>query len=150
MKLVHVFFCFSEESLNGEFFFFRFFGSVHTEGLNFFLPPSRPSHLGNSAEFTEFYRFILSSTRFNACLISGVSIDAVRAESVTNRLSHTALGRFFERWVSNFIMDGANLTFVNLEEADFYGMELKGQKPVHVSYFIDGVGDEGVVLVTPK
>ena len=47
-------------------------------------------------------------------------------------------------------MYGANLTFVNLEEADFYGMELKGQKPVHVSYFIDGVGDEGVVLVTPK
>lgn len=51
--------------------------------------------------------------------------------------------------VSDFIIYGANLTFVNLEEASFYGLELNGQKPVHVSYLIDGIGDEGVVLVAP-
>ncbi|KAL6342687.1 hypothetical protein AAG906_013093 [Vitis piasezkii] len=55
-----------------------------------------------------------------------------------------------ERWrVSDFIIYRANLTFVNLEEASFYGLELNGQKPVHVSYLIDGIGDEGVVLMAP-
>ncbi|KAF8393998.1 hypothetical protein HHK36_020200 [Tetracentron sinense] len=42
--------------------------------------------------------------------------------------------------LSDFIMYGSNLTFVNLEEADLYGLELKGQKPVFVNYMIDGVG----------
>ncbi|KAM1120028.1 hypothetical protein EV1_043758 [Malus domestica] len=43
----------------------------------------------------------------------------------------------------------AKLTFVNLEEAEIYGLELKGQKPVYTSYGISGVGDEGLVLVLP-
>lgn len=51
--------------------------------------------------------------------------------------------------VSDIIVYGANLTFVNMEEASFYELELQEQKPVHVAYFIDGVGDEGVVLVAP-
>ncbi|XP_061988150.1 protein ECERIFERUM 2-like [Rosa rugosa] len=50
---------------------------------------------------------------------------------------------------SDFIAYGANLTFVNLEEAEIYGLELKGQKPVYANYSINGVGDEGVVLVLP-
>ncbi|GAV66843.1 Transferase domain-containing protein [Cephalotus follicularis] len=49
----------------------------------------------------------------------------------------------------DFIVYGANLTFVNLEEANIYGLELKGQGPEFVNYIIDGVGDEGVVLVLP-
>ena len=69
-------------------------------------------------------------------------------EAVDERgMIEEAVGR--DGGVSDLIVYGANLTFVNLEEADFYGLELKGQKPVHVSYFIDGVGDEGVVLVAP-
>ena len=92
MKLVHGFFFFSEESLKGKFFI-CFFDSIRTKGFDFFLPPS---HLGNSAEFTKFYRFIPSSTRFNVCLVSGVGIDAVRAESVTNRSSLIGLDQFFE------------------------------------------------------
>ncbi|KAF8393995.1 hypothetical protein HHK36_020197 [Tetracentron sinense] len=51
--------------------------------------------------------------------------------------------------LSDFIMYGSNLTFVNLQEADLYGLELKGQKPVFVNYMIDGVGNEGVILVLP-
>lgn len=54
-----------------------------------------------------------------------------------------------ENGLSDVIMYGANLTFVDLEEATFYDMKLKGQNPVHVSYSVDGVGGEGVVLVLP-
>ncbi|KAL3733056.1 hypothetical protein ACJRO7_022560 [Eucalyptus globulus] len=49
----------------------------------------------------------------------------------------------------DFIAYGANLTFVNLEGADVYGLELKGQKPIFASYAMSGVGDEGVVLILP-
>lgn len=37
---------------------------------------------------------------------------------------------------SDFIAYGARLTFVDLEEANIYGFELEGQKPVHVNYEI--------------
>lgn len=50
---------------------------------------------------------------------------------------------------SDFIIYGANLTFVNMEGADIYGLKLQGEKPVFVSYSINGVGEEGVVLVLP-
>ncbi|KAI3470028.1 hypothetical protein Pfo_026691 [Paulownia fortunei] len=49
----------------------------------------------------------------------------------------------------DFIIYGVNLTFVNLEEVKFYEFEYKEQRPVSVSYRIDGVGDQGVVLVLP-
>ncbi|KAL3507273.1 hypothetical protein ACH5RR_032655 [Cinchona calisaya] len=51
--------------------------------------------------------------------------------------------------LADFVVYGANLTFVNFQEANFYGFEYNGQKPVYVSYVIDGVGDEGAVLVLP-
>lgn len=44
---------------------------------------------------------------------------------------------------------GTNLTFVNLEGADVYGLEINGHKPVYANYTIKGVGDEGAVLVLP-
>ncbi|KAJ8773320.1 hypothetical protein K2173_028497 [Erythroxylum novogranatense] len=47
------------------------------------------------------------------------------------------------------ILYGENLTFVNLEEAGVYDLELKEQKPVFANYTIRGVGDEGIVLVLP-
>ncbi|KAI3676880.1 hypothetical protein L1987_86494 [Smallanthus sonchifolius] len=49
----------------------------------------------------------------------------------------------------DFLIYGANLTFVDLSDASFYEMEVRGQKPVHVDCFIDNIGDEGVVLVLP-
>ncbi|XP_039053249.1 protein ECERIFERUM 26-like isoform X2 [Hibiscus syriacus] len=51
---------------------------------------------------------------------------------------------------SDFIVYGANLTFVNLEGADLYGLQLKGLKPVFVNYMINGVGDEGTCLIVPS
>lgn len=51
--------------------------------------------------------------------------------------------------VSDFIVYGANLTFVNWEDVDFYGFEVQGHKPDCVNYNIQGVGDEGAVLVLP-
>ncbi|KAA8527905.1 hypothetical protein F0562_035226 [Nyssa sinensis] len=54
-----------------------------------------------------------------------------------------------DQGLSDFIMYGANLTFVDLEHVNLYGLEFKGQKPIHANYTIDGVGDGGVVLVLP-
>ena len=55
------------------------------------------------AESTEFGRFFSSLTDFyrvsnrsTPSLVSGIGIDAVRAESVTNRPSRIELGQFFE------------------------------------------------------
>ncbi|PIA56200.1 hypothetical protein AQUCO_00700509v1 [Aquilegia coerulea] len=50
---------------------------------------------------------------------------------------------------SDFIVYGANLTFVDLEDANLYGLKFKGQEPVFTNYYIDGAGKEGVVLVLP-
>ncbi|KAJ0093155.1 hypothetical protein Patl1_26069 [Pistacia atlantica] len=52
-----------------------------------------------------------------------------------------------ENGVGDFIVYGANLTFVNMEEADVYGLELKAD---FVSFGIQGVGDEGSVVVMPE
>ncbi|GMJ02527.1 ECERIFERUM 2 [Hibiscus trionum] len=51
---------------------------------------------------------------------------------------------------SDFIVYGANLTFVNMEGANLYGLELKGLKPLFVNYMINGVGDEGTFLIFPS
>ncbi|KAJ9674028.1 hypothetical protein PVL29_023527 [Vitis rotundifolia] len=50
---------------------------------------------------------------------------------------------------SDFILYGANLTFINFEEVKLFGLEIKGHKPVWASYSIGGVGDEGAFLVLP-
>ncbi|TKY56338.1 hypothetical protein E2542_SST20781 [Spatholobus suberectus] len=49
----------------------------------------------------------------------------------------------------DFVIYGANLTFVDLEEGDVYGVLLNGQKPIMANCSIHGVGDQGVVLVLP-
>ncbi|XP_073048789.1 protein ECERIFERUM 26-like [Primulina eburnea] len=54
-----------------------------------------------------------------------------------------------EQGLSDFIVYGANLTFVNLDEGNFYEFEYRGQKPVSFSLKIDGVGEEGAILVLP-
>ncbi|CDP11175.1 unnamed protein product [Coffea canephora] len=54
-----------------------------------------------------------------------------------------------DQGLADFEVYGANLTFVNYEDANFHGFEYNGTKQVGVSYWIDGVGDEGAVLVLP-
>ncbi|KAL2343366.1 hypothetical protein Fmac_004651 [Flemingia macrophylla] len=51
--------------------------------------------------------------------------------------------------VSDFFVYGANLTFLDLEEINVYGLQLKGHKPTFVYYTLQGVGDEGAILVYP-
>lgn len=58
-----------------------------------------------------------------------------------------AMGR--DDTLLDFLIYGANLTFVDLSDASFYDMEVRGHKPFYVNCFIDNIGDEGVVLVLP-
>lgn len=68
-------------------------------------------------------------------------------------IDNYAIEKMIEKEIDQKLVDyfvyGANLTFVNLEEVDIYGVEVKGQKPVFATYTIDGVGEEGLVLVLP-
>ena len=98
MKLYHGSFGFSEEFMKF-LIFFSFFCSFVLGDSICGVQSSPPSHLENSIEFTEFYRVIPNFNRFHACLVSGVGIDAVWAESVTNRLSRTRLDHVFEPWI---------------------------------------------------
>lgn len=50
----------------------------------------------------------------------------------------------------DFVVYGANLTFVDMEGVDLSGLDIKGEKPAQVDCVIDGVGDEGAVLVFPQ
>ncbi|KAI3723417.1 hypothetical protein L2E82_34965 [Cichorium intybus] len=51
--------------------------------------------------------------------------------------------------LSDFLMYGANLTFVDLHDAPLYELDIRGNTPVYVNCAIDNVGEEGVVLVFP-
>ncbi|KAF6160631.1 hypothetical protein GIB67_019571 [Kingdonia uniflora] len=50
---------------------------------------------------------------------------------------------------SDFVVYGANLTFVDLADSELYELELNGARPVFANYTVDGVGNGGVVLVLP-
>ncbi|XP_023767264.1 protein ECERIFERUM 26-like [Lactuca sativa] len=51
--------------------------------------------------------------------------------------------------LSDFLMYGVNLTFINLSDVLFYDIEVRGQKPVYVNCFMDNIDDKGVVLILP-
>lgn len=50
---------------------------------------------------------------------------------------------------SDFIIYGAKLTFVDLEDVKIYDLELNGHKPLFANYSLNGVGEEGAVVVLP-
>lgn len=54
-----------------------------------------------------------------------------------------------EKWDTDFIVYGANLTFVDHGEMELYEMKFKGKKPAFAVCSVDGVGEEGLVLVAP-
>ncbi|XP_047313094.1 protein ECERIFERUM 26-like [Impatiens glandulifera] len=56
-----------------------------------------------------------------------------------------------EKGLSDFMVYGANLTFVDMEGADLYGFKVQGNRPIYVNCFLDSIGDdqEGVVFVLP-
>ncbi|GFP97411.1 protein eceriferum 1 [Phtheirospermum japonicum] len=47
----------------------------------------------------------------------------------------------------DFLVYGSNLTFVDLEEVNLWGLEINGRGPVFADVSIGGVGDEGAVVV---
>ncbi|EPS64444.1 hypothetical protein M569_10336, partial [Genlisea aurea] len=51
--------------------------------------------------------------------------------------------------LDDFVVYGANLSFVNLEDARLYGFVYNRQIPVRVSYRLDGVGENGAILILP-
>ncbi|XP_041000091.1 protein ECERIFERUM 26-like [Juglans microcarpa x Juglans regia] len=97
----------------------------------------------------------------NTQIISTVKADFPIAETDPKRLVNLLVNeaaderREIEELVekdnglSDFIVYGARLTFVDLEEVDLYGFELNGHKPEFVYYTVQGVGDEGAVFVLP-
>nr|XP_043632179.1 protein ECERIFERUM 26-like [Erigeron canadensis] len=54
-----------------------------------------------------------------------------------------------ENDLSDFLVYGANLTFVDLLYVPLYELDIRGQTPVYVNCAIDNIGDAGVVLVFP-
>jgi hypothetical protein len=48
---------------------------------------------------------------------------------------------------ADVVVYGANLTLVDAEGLDVYGLELGAWRPAHVEYAVDGVGDGGAVVV---
>ena len=83
------------ESLKGEDFC-GFLGSVQIKIHFFCLLSSLSSQLGNSAELTDFSRFIPSCTDSMHTAVSDIVFNSVRTEAVITRPSRIGLGRFFE------------------------------------------------------
>ncbi|EPS62582.1 hypothetical protein M569_12210, partial [Genlisea aurea] len=52
--------------------------------------------------------------------------------------------------LADFVVYGANLSFVNLEDTNLYGFEYNGQKSIRASYHIDGVSENGAIVVHPE
>ncbi|KAH7859331.1 hypothetical protein Vadar_034791 [Vaccinium darrowii] len=85
------------------------------------------------------------------------SVTEAKPEELVEMVVHRAVDEWSkideamekEKGLSDIIVYGANLTFVDLEGADVYGLEFNGQKPIYVGYDVDGIGKEGVVLVIP-
>ncbi|CAI9762803.1 unnamed protein product [Fraxinus pennsylvanica] len=75
-----------------------------------------------------------------AALMKNAALDQI--EKIENAIEK-------DNGVSDLIVYGANLTFANLEEAKFYEFDYREEKPVYVRYRVDGVGDEGDILVFP-
>ncbi|CAI0405863.1 unnamed protein product [Linum tenue] len=80
------------------------------------------------------------------CEVSELAeLIAERKEDESDSIEEAMSGGEFD-----CVVYGANLTFVNLEEAPIYEMQVKkGRKPVFANCKIEGVGEEGAVLVLP-
>lgn len=75
--------------------------------------------------------------------------NLIRHQNTNERsLVEQAIGK--DPGAEDYVVYGANPTFVDLEEVNLYGLELNGQKPIYANYMIHGVGDEGVITVLPS
>ncbi|OIW19183.1 hypothetical protein TanjilG_01216 [Lupinus angustifolius] len=86
------------------------------------------------------YSIVNTDLRILASLLANQGIDEVsEIEKAIEK----------EEGIADFFVYGANLTFVDLQEINVYDLQLMGHKPRFVYYTLQGVGDEGVVLVMP-
>ncbi|KAF1864955.1 hypothetical protein Lal_00004328 [Lupinus albus] len=108
------------------------------------------SNISNREE-NEFPNNGLVLSKFEADLASDIS-DLARLIAEKKIVENHIMKKLVERdeGKEDFIVYGANLTFVDLEEAEIiYGVKLNGHKPIMANCTFRGVGDEGVVLVLP-
>ncbi|KAJ8424419.1 hypothetical protein Cgig2_033650 [Carnegiea gigantea] len=73
-------------------------------------------------------------------LISLITENKVDKNSAVEEVVEKDNGKF------DYIVYGANLTFVDMEDDDIYGFKVKGQCPIFATYAIRGVGEKGVML----
>ncbi|KAF6143544.1 hypothetical protein GIB67_029713 [Kingdonia uniflora] len=74
--------------------------------------------------------------------------ELINKEAVDEKIQIEEIVEKKER-VSDVILYGGNLTFVDLQDVELYGLKIQGYKPVFANYTIDSIGDEGVVIVLP-
>uniref|UniRef100_A0A2C9W7M1 Protein ECERIFERUM 26-like n=1 Tax=Manihot esculenta TaxID=3983 RepID=A0A2C9W7M1_MANES len=97
----------------------------------------------------------------NSQIISSVEADFSIKDSDLEKLANLLVDRAIdeknqiEKMVEkdngsfDYIIYGGNLTFVNFENINLYGLKWNKHKPKFVHYTIQGVGDEGAVFVLP-
>ncbi|MED6172380.1 hypothetical protein PIB30_049590, partial [Stylosanthes scabra] len=93
-------------------------------------------------------------SKIEACLESGKSDISELARIIADKkmVENHIVKKLVEKddeGKEDFVVYGANLTFVDLEEADLFGVKLNGHKPIMANCSFRGVGDQGVVLVFP-
>ncbi|CAH2052879.1 unnamed protein product [Thlaspi arvense] len=96
----------------------------------------------------------------NSQMISSVRVDFSVAdanlEEIVKSIGEATDERFrideiaaSDDGVSDFIVYGAKLTFVDLSEVDFYEAKIRETSPISVYCNVQGIGDDGAVVVLP-
>ncbi|XP_010488464.1 PREDICTED: protein ECERIFERUM 26-like [Camelina sativa] len=93
----------------------------------------------------------------NSQMISSVHVDFSVAEASLEEIVKSIGETNDERFgidetvddVTDFIVYGTNLTFVDLSGVDFYEAKVMGKSPESVYCNVQGIGDGGVVVVMP-
>ncbi|KAL5559966.1 hypothetical protein UlMin_036177 [Ulmus minor] len=101
------------------------------------------------------------SSNPNSMVISSIQADFSIVEADVSKLGflisekgkieNSEIEELIEKNIGkeDYILYGANLTFVNLEELEIYGVGIEGHKPVFATYSTEVVGESGVVLLLP-
>ncbi|CAA7042483.1 unnamed protein product [Microthlaspi erraticum] len=83
--------------------------------------------------------------------VAGASLEEIVksiGEATDERFSIDEIGES-EDGVLDFVVYGAKLTFVDLSGVDFYKAKIREKSPVSVYCNVQGIGDDGAVVVLP-
>ncbi|KAK7321276.1 hypothetical protein VNO77_31760 [Canavalia gladiata] len=94
---------------------------------------------------------VLSVVEANVVVGKSELSDLVKLIAEEKKVENCVVEKLVEEseGTEDFVVYGANLTFVDLGEAKVYEAKLNGQKPVLANCSIHGVGNQGVVSVLP-